>query len=200
MKCSNCKQNEATVKFLQIINGEKTELFLCENCAEEIGIDNIDFNIPMDFSSFISEFFDNFGEQELLSALTESKHEKCNNCGLSYDKFVKTGKLGCIDCYDVFRDRIDLITKNIQGSSEHKGKRVGKFGSEITSNKLEKFYGEDNDKNVNSTQKISNQDVKEKINENEQIEILKMKLKKAVKEEKYEDAAKIRDEIKKLQE
>lgn len=200
MKCSNCKQNEATVKFLQIINGEKTELFLCENCAEEIGIDNIDFNIPMDFSSFISEFFDNFGEQELLSALTESKHEKCNNCGLSYDEFVKTGKLGCIDCYDVFRDRIDLITKNIQGSSEYKGKRVGKFGSEITSNKLEKFYGEDNDKNVNSTQKISNQDVKEKINENEQIEILKMKLKKAVKEEKYEDAAKIRDEIKKLQE
>jgi len=200
MKCSNCKQNEATVKFLQIINGEKTELFLCENCAEEIGIDNLDFTLPMDFSSFISEFFDNFEEQELLSALTESKHEKCNNCGLSYDEFVKTGKLGCIDCYDVFRDRIDLITKNIQGSSEHKGKRVGKFGSEITSNKLEKFYGEDNDKNVNSTQKISNQDVKEKINENEQIEILKMKLKKAVKEEKYEDAAKIRDEIKKLQE
>lgn len=200
MKCSNCKQNEATVKFLQIINGEKTEMFLCENCAEEIGIDNIDITIPMDFSSFISEFFDNFGEQELLSALTESKHEKCNNCGLSYDEFVKTGKLGCIDCYDVFRDRIDLITKNIQGSSEHKGKRVGKSGSEITSNKLEKFYGEDNDKNVNSTQKISNQDVKEKINENEQIEILKMKLKKAVKEENYEDAAKIRDEIKKLQE
>ena len=96
-----------------------------------------------------------------------------------------------------------MITKNIQGSSEHKGKRVGKFGGEITSNKLEKFYSEDNDKNVenvDSAQKISNQDVKEKINENEQIEILKMKLKKAVKEEKYEEAAEIRDEIKKLQE
>lgn len=203
MKCSNCRQNEATVKFLQIINGEKTELFLCENCAEEIGIDNIDFTLPMDFSSFISEFFDTFGEQELLSALTESKQQKCNNCGLSYDEFVKTGKLGCTDCYDVFKDRIDLITKNIQGSSEHKGKRVGKFSSEITSNKLENFYGKDNDKNVenvNDMQKISNQDVKENINENEQIEILKMKLKKAVKEEKYEEAAEIRDEIKKLQE
>ena len=94
MKCSNCRQNEATVKFLQIVNGEKTELLLCENCAEEMGIDNMDFNIPMDFSSFISEFFDSFGEQELLSALTESKHEKCNNCGLSYEEFVKTGKLG----------------------------------------------------------------------------------------------------------
>ena len=205
MKCSNCRQNEATVKFLQIVNGEKTELFLCENCAEEIGIDNIDITIPMDFSSFISEFFDSFGENELLSALTESKNEKCNNCGLSYDEFVKTGKLGCIDCYDVFRDRIDLITKNIQGSSEHKGKRLVDNNGENSLNKEENFYGRDELTRVSleksdSIQKVSKDDVKENIGENEKIEILKMKLKKAVREEKYEEAAEIRDEIKKLQE
>ena len=71
-----------------------------------------------------------------------------------------------------------MITKNSQGSLEHKGKRLCKYSD---------------------TQKVSKQDVKENISENEKIEILKMKLKKAVREEKYEEAAEIRDEIKKLQ-
>lgn len=204
MKCSNCKHNEATVKFLQIINGEKTELFLCDNCADEIGIENVDINIPMDFSSFISDFFDSFSEQELLSALTESKQEKCNNCGLSYDEFVKTGKLGCIDCYDVFSDRIDLITKNIQGSSEHRGKKVVNVKDVNYLNKEENFKNNDNEennynKNTSNVSGISSQDMKDDVDENNKIEILKMKLKKVIKEEKYEEAAKIRDEIRKLQ-
>lgn len=204
MKCSNCKHNEATVKFLQIINGEKTELFLCDNCADEIGIENVDINIPMDFSSFISDFFDSFSEQELLSALTENKQEKCNNCGLSYDEFVKTGKLGCIDCYDIFSDRIDLITKNIQGSSEHRGKKVGNVKDVNYLNKEENFKNNDKEgnnynKNTSNVSGISSQDMKDDVDENNKIEILKMKLKKVIKEEKYEEAAKIRDEIRKLQ-
>lgn len=186
MKCSNCKQNEANIKFLQIINGEKTELFLCQNCAEEMNIENFNINIPMDFSSFVSEFFDSFGEQDFITALTENNYQKCNNCGLSYDEFIKTGKLGCIDCYDVFKDRIDLITKNVQGSLEHRGKRLSNNNNnnnnQSNSNKLENFYGEDNN-----------------LNKNEQLENLKLKLKKAIREEKYEEAAVIRDEIKKLQ-
>lgn len=204
MKCSNCKQNDATVKYLQIINGEKTELFLCENCAEEFGIDNLDITIPMDFSSFISDFFDNFNEQELLSALTESKVQKCRNCGLSYDEFVKTGKLGCVDCYDVFKDRIDLITKNIQGSSEHKGRGCvsnldfGKSSSKSGEKNLSEKENNINIVDINVDKKISNKDVKQSINKNEEIEILKMKLKTAIKEESYEDAAKIRDKIKEL--
>lgn len=204
MKCSNCKQNDATVKYLQIINGEKTELFLCENCAEEFGIDNLDITIPMDFSSFISDFFDNFNEQELLSALTESKVQKCRNCGLSYEEFVKTGKLGCVDCYDVFKDRIDLITKNIQGSSKHKGRgcvsnlNFGESGSKSGEKNLSKEENNINIVDINVDKKISNKDVKQSINKNEEIEILKMKLKSAIKEERYEDAAKIRDKIKEL--
>lgn len=208
MKCSNCRQNEATVNYLQIINGEKTELFLCKSCAEEFGIDNLDITIPMDFSSFISDFFDNFNEHELLSALTESKVQKCRNCGLSYEEFVKTGKLGCIDCYDVFKDRIDLITKNIQGSSEHKGRgcKSNLSSDENSSKSSEKNKEEimNQYKNVSTDEsdinkKIFNQDAKQSLNKNEKIEILKMKLKAAIKDERYEDAAQIRDKIKELE-
>lgn len=205
MKCSNCRQNEATVNYLQIINGEKTELFLCKSCAEEFGIDNLDITIPMDFSSFISDFFDNFNEQELLSALTESKVQKCRNCGLSYEEFVKTGKLGCVDCFDVFKDRIDLITKNIQGSSEHKGRGCkSNLSSDENGSKsvAENMCEEKNNINKDESdfaEKISNEDAKQNINKNEEIEILKMKLKAAIKDERYEDAAQIRDKIKELE-
>lgn len=188
MKCSNCGENDATMKFVQIINGIKNELFLCEECSQEMGLEDIDLNIPMDFSSFIDELFDNYNEDELLAALTDTPEEVCRNCGLTYEEFVKSGKLGCVNCYDVFKDRIDLITKNIQGTSNHVGRK-------LEGNSNNKFEIKNNEilSKLNDSEKINNKD-------EYNINILKDKLKKAVSEEKYEEAAKIRDEIKKLQE
>lgn len=184
MNCSNCGKNEATVKFVQVVNGVKTELFLCEDCAEEIGFESINLNLPIDFSSFIGDFFDSYGQDELLSVLTQKNEQKCKNCGLSYEEFVKTGKLGCVNCYDVFKDRIDLITKNIQGSSMHVGRGI---------NKKEDFVGDNGDK-------IAQKNVKTEIDKSSnQVKELKDQLKNAIKEERYEDAAKIRDEIKKFE-
>jgi protein arginine kinase activator len=33
MLCQNCNEKEATVQLTKIVNGEKTELHLCEDCA-----------------------------------------------------------------------------------------------------------------------------------------------------------------------
>ncbi len=35
--CQECKQRPATMHFTKIINGEKTEFHLCEQCAKEHG-------------------------------------------------------------------------------------------------------------------------------------------------------------------
>ena len=45
MKCENCGRNEANVKYTQIINGEKKQMFLCEECSEKLGINDIHFNM-----------------------------------------------------------------------------------------------------------------------------------------------------------
>ena len=58
MLCENCGKHEANVKYTQIINGVKKEMLLCEECAKERGINNIDFNMPINFSSFLSDIFD----------------------------------------------------------------------------------------------------------------------------------------------
>ena len=63
MKCSNCGKNNANVSFNQNINGEVTNLHLCEECAHKLGIFNsfddifsptISFSISSNNSSLAS--------------------------------------------------------------------------------------------------------------------------------------------------
>ena len=180
MKCDNCGENEANVKYTQIINGQKKKMFLCEKCSEELGINNINFNMPIDFSSFLSDFFEDISNQSLLSGVTNRINEViCSKCGLNFNDFMNTGKFGCSNCYDDFEEKIDPILKNIQGANKH----IGRLGKVIEGNEIN-----NKDKNI-----------KEKIKDDKKIKIekLKQELKKAIKEERYEDAAKIRDELKK---
>ncbi|MBO5005306.1 MAG: UvrB/UvrC motif-containing protein [Clostridia bacterium] len=88
---------------------------------------------------------------------------------------LKNGKFGCENCYETFNEKINHLVKNLHGSSMH----VGRKPKYIKENKI---------------------DVKpEKENKEEsKLDKLNKDLKEAIKEERYEDAAKIRDEIKKL--
>lgn len=64
MKCQNCGKNQVNVRYMQVINGKKTELNLCEDCANEM---NLGMNFKFGFENEIESFFDNFMEPELLS-------------------------------------------------------------------------------------------------------------------------------------
>ncbi len=179
MLCDNCGKREANVRYSENINGRKRELNLCEECSQKLGIDKMDFNMPIDFSNFFEGFIDNFGNNEFIPMLNDIKTLKCNSCGYTFDDIANTGRLGCKDCYEVFQDRLDPIIKKIQGSNKHVG-RIGK----IVDNKIEN--------NINEDSKLPKKEVSE-------LQKLEKELKKAVKEERYEDAAKIRDKIKKLE-
>lgn len=183
MLCDNCGKREANVRYSENINGRKKELNLCEECSKKLGIGQIDFNMPIDFSSFFEGFMDDFGAPEFMPILNEIKTLKCDSCGYTFDQIANTGRLGCKDCYDVFEDRLDPIIKRIQGANRHVG-RIGKIIDEKIDSKVEP--------------KEQNKKQKEKTQVSE-IEKLQEKLKIAIKEERYEEAAKIRDEIKKLQ-
>ena len=102
----------------------------------------------------------------------EVKDITCKSCGLSFDDIVNNGRLGCPDCYDTFESRLDPILKRMQG--------------EIP------------EKKVNVKKPVAKKAKEPKKDEESKIEKLEKDLKEAVKEERYEDAAKIRDEIKKL--
>ena len=187
MLCENCGKREANVRYTENINGRKRELNLCEECSQKLGISQMDFSMPIDFSSFLGGFMDELTTPNFMPMLNTLKQNKCNNCGSTFDDIINTGMLGCQDCYDTFDDELDSIIKKLQGSNRHVG-RIGK----IIDKKIDEKEGKQSQKTEINNKSEENKEEDKKI-------LLKRDLEQAIKEERYEDAAKIRDEIKALE-
>lgn len=180
MQCQNCGEHEANIRYTQIVNGAKKELNLCSKCAEKLGLDEMNFSLPIDFSSFFGEFLENNNTDLFQEYLPKQVH--CEQCGMTLEEFSEIGKFGCANCYEVFCDQINPLLKNIQGADTHVGRGVSKnVRGELKKRSKEEFTREEN--------KIENK-----------IEQLRQQLKQAIQVENYEKAAQIRDEIKKWEE
>ena len=170
MLCDRCGKMEATIQYVQIINGSKQEIYLCSRCGKEVGVD--DFSMPIDLSTFFGEIFGEYN----IPRLNRNIDLICNNCKTSFEEFLNTGKIGCANCYKSFEKKLNPILKRIQGGNEY----LGESKQETTIGKIKKEQ--------------------EDISNDNTIKELENQIKKYVKEEKYEEAAKIRDEIKRIKE
>ena len=132
MLCEKCKKNEARFHFTQIMNGNKTQVFLCENCAKHTG--GIDIDIAHDFKMFYPEGVSIV--EAMGGKYNISNNERCKRCGLTYDSFSETGKFGCAECYITFENRIKPLLKRIHGNIVHTGKTTAN-GNIINNNKKE---------------------------------------------------------------
>lgn len=123
-----------------------------------------------------------FGLADLLAGLAdlggqfsnttkEAKLVKCPRCGLTYEDFKKIGRLGCGECYSAFKDALLPLLKRIHGSTQHCGKSPIKKSSKI----------------------IKAVKAKDELHE------LKEKLQKAIHIEDFEEAVKLRDKIKDME-
>lgn len=123
-----------------------------------------------------------FGLSDLLAGLAnfdktsqaEEKEmiSKCANCGLSYKDFKKIGRLGCGECYATFKKYLAPLLKRIHGASFHYGKCPVKASSAKAAGGRKK----------------------------PDLQELRCRLQKAIESEEYEEAARIRDQIRELQE
>ena len=195
MLCQNCGKNEVNFRYTQIINGVKKEMALCDKCAKSLGLENLDFNMPINFSSFLGDFFGGTESTDFLPSFTKTTTMQCDNCGTTYDEFIDTGKFGCSHCYDIFADGLDNVLKNIHSSARHVGRRsnLSLEDRKTVEEDVQKVKG----KKTTEVEK-NKENAKQNNSKEEKIKQLNADLKKAIKEERYEDAAKIRDEIKKL--
>ncbi len=99
---------------------------------------------------------------------------KCKNCGYTLSKYKATGLFGCPECYNTFKKEIDSMLLRIQGKNRN---IESKRDKEIVKNVKEKIR----------TKKKS------------ELESLKDELQQLIKEEKFEDAAIVRDKIKAME-
>ena len=181
MLCQNCGKNEANFRYTQIINGDKKEIALCSKCAKKLGVDEME--LPINFNNFLGDFFNDYAETEFLPML-QANELKCKTCGMTYNDFINTGVFGCSDCYEVFSNPIESLLKNLHGTAKHIGR--------LPNGKAEKIEVEN--KKENDANKANNEDNSKELKKQR----LEDDLAKAIKEERYEDAAKIRDELKEM--
>jgi protein arginine kinase activator len=166
MLCQNCGKNEATTHIKQIINGDMAESHLCSDCAAHLGYSDV-------FSGFglnLSEFFGGF-LGDMMPSLSSGKIQRCAKCGTSFEEIVRSGRVGCADCYTTFYDRLLPSIQRIHGKIKHSGKTSQSTPAEV---------------------KVETKE--------EKIEKLRQQMNEAVAKQEFEQAAKIRDEIKALEE
>ena len=197
MKCENCKENKANVRYTQVINGEKIQMNLCDKCAKELGIDKLelgidDMNLGLSdsFSSLFRGMDDMFEMYEKSMPRLMSSNNLAFNNGMSlFDDFFDTDRFFTNDSslfnnnFSLFGTNMNQLLRNRDTQSDS-AKQIEKL--------LNNESGEDHI--IKDTKENTKQNSK-----SNQLQKLQQRLEKEIAEERYEDAAKTRDEIKKLE-
>lgn len=156
--CQRCEVKPASVHFSKVVNGEKSDRFLCEECAKEEG-------------AFHFMLGPQFTVQHVLGGLVgqvPATHSalagrRCGACGYTYQMFAETGRLGCDHCYETFNEELEPLIRRLHGSVEHHGKVPARRGRHLI--------------------------------EQQRLADLRRQMQDAVVREAFEDAARLRDQI-----
>jgi protein arginine kinase activator len=171
MFCERCKNIEATIHLTEIIKDVKSEVHLCENCAREIGLNSKLSN----FSLSIPEMLSFLDVNEVDGYATGSV---CKSCGVSFMDYSRENKLGCPDCYQYLGESLASIIAGYHGATRH----TGKHPNNPTGIAAETFT---------KAARV--------VNMRKSVEELKGMLSRAVFEERYEEAAALRDKIREME-
>ncbi len=101
----------------------------------------------------------------------ENKELKCPRCFLSFYEFKKYGKFGCPECFKTFEEQLVPFIKRLQATIREKADEIFHKGKKVT---------------IGAKRSLLLSEIKK----------LRIELKKAIEEEDYERAAKIRDKLK----
>lgn len=163
MKCHICGEREATVHYIEIIEGKKTSQWLCHECADREGI------TPSDTVSLAHGGLESFLGEMLKFGPVERERARpatgpvCPACGYEYRRLQESGMLGCPDCYRAFHPQLLPMLRRFHGDTTYLGKLPRSHGAQAAARR--------------------------------EIAQLKGLLEQAVAMESYEEAARLRDEI-----
>ena len=126
MQCEVCQNREATIHLTEINEGVRTEMHLCEQCAQEQGI-GVKSYIPL--NELLSNLLASGSKEEGQSS--KSMGPVCPHCGWTLEKFREKAMLGCPYDYEVFeKELFPLIQKAHEGAAAHCGKIPSRMPSD----------------------------------------------------------------------
>lgn len=175
MVCEICKKKDAIFFIKEVVFGKERQLALCEDCAMKHKETIMPSN--MQIEKLIKSLLDFTGEETKSTpekAPKKHKNKRCPVCGSTYDEVILGSTIGCAKCYDTFRSDIDEIVDSISKDISYKG---------------------DNKKSTKTSKTKKTNDIDKDV----LLRDYKKDLNDAIKNEDFEKAAMLRDEIKKLE-
>lgn len=215
-KCDICGK-PATFHITKIINGKKVKLHLCSECAEKASLDAV--NLPLDLFPKLKEL-----ERQIMSEKVANP-DSCPNCGASLKEIEKGARFSCTECYTALGNRLFELFAQMHAATDHKGKSpkvhaANCFAAIDMQKKLrdfeevagEELFDENLENVLDDFLKSSPEPVKlsaevvetpkaeqpQPDRQPETEQSLQKELDRAIADERYEDAAKIRDKLKNL--
>jgi protein arginine kinase activator len=170
MLCQECHNANASVHVKRRQGDEEVSVHLCRACAQKMG-----WSDPLEDAKFpLAQFISSMMQDMTSGAPRERADEvdaKCSECGLSFQEFSRTGRLGCGHCYESFRASMQELLRRIHGNTTHEGRRPRRAPKPA-----------------------------EAPAQDATLKQLKTDLDSAIADEDFERAAKLRDEIREFKE
>lgn len=172
--CTACQKAIATIVVMDLTEGAVSgSQHVCAECAEQLGV------TPPKQPKFSTEML-----EDLLGGLQPTSGpeaapqpalslECCPGCGLSRDDFRQKGRLGCPRCYEAFRGELMPLLQRIHESQSHTGR-------------------------LPSTTVTDAPDASPPRDE-AGLSDLRKRLEDAVRGERYEEAAQLRDDLRRAE-
>lgn len=100
--CCYCEKRAATMAHEEVKNGRTQTYYYCQHCYERLFL---------------------FDDAAFFEKQTEKQKIACPDCGRTVKEFLKTGLVGCANCYVHLKKEIYPSILKMQGDRAHCGKR-----------------------------------------------------------------------------
>lgn len=125
MLCDNCKERDAVINLTQVEHDSKVTLHLCEQCAQDKGVETGVAVLKSPLGGFITAM----GKGAANVLPTPADGLRCPSCGGTLKDFRESGRLGCAQCYVAFEGHLRDLLRRLHGSSQHVGEGYALPGS-----------------------------------------------------------------------
>jgi len=122
-KCEKCGR-PATYRFVRFVNGKPQDHFLCEDHASETSNWVPKPNAsPEAIKAWLQGIVEHSGESGL--AAPKVPDIRCRACGLPFEAYRRTLLLGCAECYRSFEQQLIPELRKFHGEVNHRGRTSG---------------------------------------------------------------------------
>jgi protein arginine kinase activator len=128
--CHMCKSRPARVHYTEIVNNNMVSLDLCDECAEEKGVD-----LQKSEGHGLGDLVAGLIDTSVASETDRIGKVSCASCGYDYSDFKKIGRFGCPDCYEAFEAQLVPILRHVHGTTSHDGTAPPKLAAPATATK-----------------------------------------------------------------